>query len=472
MYPRPQWLLLTWLAASVVTLEARAQSITQPRPPNVIVILADDLGYADLSCYDARLIKTPRLDRMAAEGVRFTDFYAAANVCTPSRAALLTGCYPKRVGLAEVAPKGDAKSGRVLYANSPYGLNPDEVTIAELLKSRGYATGMVGKWHLGDAKPFLPTKQGFDSYFGIPYSNDMKPLVYMRAEAIIEQKVVQREITSLYTDESIKFIRANASKPFFLYLAHNMPHTPIAATERFKGKSAGGLYGDTVEELDDSIGRLLDLLAELKIDEHTLVLFTSDNGPWHIRGEHGGSATPLRAGKGTTYEGGMRVPCVARWPGKIPPGTVCREMVTMMDVMPTVAKFAGASAPADRKIDGKDIADLMLAKPGATSPHEAFSYYSGNRLNAVRSGQWKLKLQTTLQEETEYGKVENPQTPIEPKLFNLLVDPGEQKSVLKDHPDVVKRLTELADAARKELGDERTGATGANVRPVGEVPAR
>ncbi|MDQ3439588.1 MAG: sulfatase [Planctomycetota bacterium] len=459
--------LLTLLTLTLLTPLIHA---ADTRPPNVIVILTDDLGYADVGCYGAPLIKTPRLDRMAAEGIRFTDFYAAANVCTPSRAALLTGCYPQRVGLGQVQPKGDARSGRVLYANSPYGLHLDEVTMGEVLKSRGYATGMVGKWHLGDAKPFLPTKQGFDSYFGIPYSNDMKPLVYMRGEEVIEQKVVQREITGLYTDESLKFIRANEGNPFFLYLAHNMPHTPIAASDRFKGKSAGGLYGDAVEELDDSTGRILDLLTELKLDAHTLMVFTSDNGPWHIRGEQGGSASPLRAGKGTTYEGGMRVPCLMRWPGKIPPGTVSGELVTMMDVMPTVAKFAGASAPIDRTIDGKDIADLLVAKPGAKSPHEAFFYYSGNRLNAIRSGQWKLKFQTTLQEETEYGKVENPQTPIEPKLYNLLTDPGEQKSVLKDHPDVVKRLTELAAAARKDLGDERAGLTGGNVRAVGEVP--
>jgi arylsulfatase A len=289
---------------------------------------------------------------------------------------------------------------------------------------------------------------------------------------VIEQKVEQNSITQLYTDESLKFIRANAGKPFFLYLAHNMPHTPIAASERFKDKSAGGLYGDAVEELDDSIGKVLDLLAELKLDDNTLVIFTTDNGPWHIRGEDGGNATPLRAGKGTTYEGGMRVPCIMRWPGKIPAGTTCREMATMMDVMPTVGKFAGASEPSDRTIDGKDIADLLFAKAGAKSQHEAFFYYSGNRLNAVRSEQWKLKFQTTLQEETEYGKIENPQTPIEPKLYNLLTDPGEQKSVFKDHPDVVKRLTELADAARKDLGDERAGVAGANVRAVGEVAAQ
>src|SRR5687768_16861095 len=414
-------LTILLIAAPAPALAAAAAD----RAPNVVLILADDLGYNDLSCYGAPLINTPRIDRMAAEGVRFTDFYVAGSVCTPSRAALMTGCYPKRVGLAEVtiAQGQNARSARVLYADSPYGLSPDEITIAEVLKSRGYATGMIGKWHLGDAKEFLPTRQGFDSYFGIPYSNDMKPLLYIRGDEVIDENVDQATITDRYTDESLKFIRDNNDKTFFLYLAHNAPHTPLFAGERHKGKSVRGLYGDVVEAIDESTGKILDLLAELKLADNTLIIYTSDNGPWHVRGEHGGSASPLRAGKGTTYEGGMRVPCIMRWPGKIPEGTVCREIATMMDVMPTVVQFAGASAPTDRNIDGKDIADLLFAKPGAKSPHEAFFYYSGNRLNAVRSGQWKLKFQTTLAEETEYGKIENPQTPIEPKLFNLLVDP-------------------------------------------------
>jgi arylsulfatase A-like enzyme len=458
------FVLLLLCAAAAPTARARGAD----RPPNVLVILSDDLGYADLGCYGAPQIKTPRLDRLAGEGMRFTDFYAAANVCTPSRAALLTGCYPQRVSLGEVKRAGDANSSRVLYSNSPYGLNPDEITLAEIMKSRGYATGMVGKWHLGDAKEFLPTRQGFDSYFGIPYSNDMTPLVFIRGEEVVERDPPQASIADRYTEESIAFIKKNRDKPFFLYLAHNAPHTPIDVPPAWRGKSAGGLYGDVVEHLDHNIGRVLDTLADEKLAENTLVIFTSDNGPWHIRGEQGGNATPLRAGKGTTYEGGMRVPCIVRWPAKIPAASVCRELATQMDLYPSLAAIAEAKLPTDRIIDGKEITDLLFAKPGAKSPHDAFFYYSGNRLSAVRAGEWKLKLRTTLQEETEYGKIDNPQTPIEPKLYNLLVDPGEQKSVLKDHPEIVARLNDLAARAREDLGDARMGVVGKNVRPVGE----
>jgi len=454
------------------TPQLRAAAAAAERPPNIVLILADDLGYNDLGCYGAPRIKTPRIDSIAAAGIRFTDFYVAGAVCTPSRAALMTGCYPKRVSMAEaiVAEGQKARSSRVLYPGSPYGLNPDEITIPETLKPRGYTTGMIGKWHLGDAKEFLPTRQGFDSYFGIPYSNDMEPLHYLRGEAV-DSLAEQPTITEHYTAEAIKFLKQqSADKPFFLYLAHNAPHVPLFANPRFKGKSAGGLYGDLVEEVDDSTGQILDTLDQLKLADNTLVIFFSDNGPWYLQGENGGSASPLRAAKGATYEGGMRVPCVMRWPGKIPAGSVCRELATAMDFLPTLAALAGGAAPSDRIIDGKDIRDLIFAKPNARTPHEAFFYYNGNRLACVRSGEWKYKVKTTLQEETEYGKYEAPQSGIPPRLFNLTLDIGEQKSVAADHKDIVERMTRLIDAARQDMGDARLNIEGKNVRPIGHIP--
>jgi arylsulfatase A-like enzyme len=407
---------------------------------------------------------------MAAEGIRFTDWYAPAPVCTPTRAGLLTGCYPQRLGFG-VIPKErpNGADAHVLYSRSQHGLNLAEVTIAEMLKARGYATGMVGKWHLGDAPEFLPTRQGFDLFFGLPYSNDMKPSVLMRGERVVEEPVEQATLTRRYTDESIKFVRENKDRPFFLYLAHNMPHTPLHASEQFRGKSPRGLYGDVVEELDWNVGRLLDALKELGLDERTLVVFTSDNGPWHMRGEDGGSATPLRAGKGTTYEGGMRVPFIARLPGRVPAGKASREPLSHIDLAPTIAALTGAAMPTDRIIDGKDVSPILLGTPGAKNPHEAFFYYGDGRLNAVRSGKWKLKLETTLQEETYYGKVSAPEAKIPPALYDLELDPGEQKSVLADHPDVAKRLQGLAETAREDLGDARLGVVGRGVRPIGRV---
>jgi arylsulfatase A len=447
---------------------ARAQ---ESRPPNFVVIFTDDQGYNDIGCFGSLLIKTPHLDRMAAEGMKLTDFYVSAPVCTPSRASLMTGCYAQRLSLADV-PRVDDKGRKpnlVLRSNSEWGLHADEVTIAEVLKERGYATACVGKWHLGHLPPFLPTRQGFDSYFGIAYSNDMKPTPLMRDEEVIEEPAVQETLTERYTEEALTFIRANRDRPFFLYLPHSMPHTPLHVSERFRGKSAGGLYGDVIECIDWGVGEILNTLAEQGIDDQTLVLFTSDNGPWLVRGEHGGSAMPLRAGKGTTYEGGMRVPCIVRWPGHVPAGTVCSEVATTMDVLPSFARLAGTSPPAGRIIDGKDIWPLLSGQPGAKSPHEAFFYFFANELHAVRSGPWKLKFKTTLHNEDIYRPYPQRDAVIPESLYNLAVDPGEQKNVMRDHRDVAERLRALADKAREDLGDSLTGVQGRNVRPIGSL---
>jgi arylsulfatase A-like enzyme len=407
--------------------------------PNFIIIFTDDQGYQDIGCFGSPLISTPNLDRMADEGMKFTDFYVAASVCSPSRAALLTGCYPPRVSIT-----------KVLFPRDSIGLNPDEVTIADILKTRGYATACVGKWHLGHLPQFLPMQQGFDFYYGIPYSNDMRikrgdksgpPL--MRNEDIIEHPANQATLTQRYTEESIKFITENKDRPFFLYLPHTMPHVPLFVSESFKGKSKRGLYGDVIEEIDWSVGRILKTLKELGIDEKTLVLFTSDNGPWLGKRKNGGSALPLRDGKFSTYEGGMREPCIARWPGRVPAGTVCPQVCSTIDLLPTFAQLAGAKLPADRVIDGKDIWPLMSGTPGAKSPHKAFFYYRGNNLEAVRSGKWKLRR----------GK--------KTELYDLEADISEANNVAAEHPGIVKRLTYIMKEFDRELK--------ANARPPGKA---
>jgi arylsulfatase len=462
---------IRFFALAALFLIAAPVALADTRPPNIIIILTDDQGYADLSCYGSTTIKTPRIDQMAAEGMRFTDFYCPGTVCTPTRAGLLTGAHPQRLGLDWIPnEKPNGEDTHVMYALSRHGLNPDEETIAELLKARGYVTGMLGKWHLGDAPPFLPTKQGFDSFFGTPYSNDMKPAVLMRDEKVVENPMDQDTLIERYTEEAIKFIGVNQEKPFFLYFAHNMPHRPLHVSARFRGKSgsARGLYGDVIEAIDWSVGEVLDTLKKLNLDENTLVVFTSDNGPWLWIGEQGGSAFPLRGGKGTTYEGGMRIPFIARWPGHIPAGKSCQEPLTHLDLVPTICVLTGAKLP-EKKIDGADISPILLGTPDAKNPHEAIFYYGDGNLNAVRSGRWKFKVQTSLQQETEYGKYESPDAKIPPALYDLELDPNEQKNVAADHPDVVERLKKYLHEERQELGDRRLDIVGKGVRPRGEV---
>ena len=448
---------------------AGAAVLPPQRQPNFIIIFTDDQGYGDVGVFGARDFETPNLDRMAGEGVRFTSFYVAAPVCTPSRAALMTGCHPMRVGLGH----------RVLFPYSKTGLNPSEITIAEILNKRGYSTACIGKWHLGHHPKFLPTRQGFDSYFGIPYSNDMgshyysqfqfksPPLPLMRDEELIEQAPDQRYLTRRYTEEAVRFITKSKDQPFFLYLPHNMPHRPIAASEKFKGKSKHGLYGDVVEELDWSVGEILATLKKLNIDDNTLVLFTSDNGPvvWEgtPRGYRSGSAGPLRGHKNTTWEGGMREPCIMRWPGRIPKGSACDEMATSMDVLPTFAKLAGAEAPGDRIIDGKDIWPLISGQPGARTPHKVFYYYRDERLQAVRAGNWKLHVYRPEWEQDEKARRAGC------LLYDLDADIGETTNVAASHPGVVRNLQALAEQAREDLGDAVQKRKGKNVRPVGQL---
>jgi arylsulfatase A len=431
------------------------------------------VGYADIGAFGAKGYQTPNLDRMTAEGVKFTDFYAAAPSCTPSRAALMTGCYPQRVGLPNV-----------IGPSAKIGISDKEQTIAEILKPLGYATACYGKWHLGHHPKFLPTRHGFDEYFGLPYSNDMWPkhptnksfpdLPLVEGERTIEYNPDQTQLTTWYTERSVRFIEKNKDRPFFLYLPHSMAHVPLFVSDKFKGKSEQGLYGDVMMEIDWSVGQILSTLKRLDIDEKTLVIFCSDNGPWLSYGDHAGSAKPLREGKGTTFDGGQREPTLMRMPGKIPAGIVCNEPASTMDILPTITKLTGAKLSAHR-IDGKDIWPLMSGVPGVKSPHEAFFYYRGFALEAVRSGKWKLHLLHSYR--TLAGRpggtggqpAKYEQATIGPALFDLENDIGEQHDVSARHPAIVKRLTALADQMRQDLGDSAKKMTGQNRRPPGRL---
>lgn len=453
--------------------------------PNIIIIFTDDHGYGDLGCYGSPDIRTPHIDKMAHEGIRFTSFYGAP-FCGPSRAQLLTGCYPARVSHA-----------RNPGPSSPYGLNPDEITIAEILSEQGYVTKCIGKWHLGDAPEFLPTRQGFDSYFGIPYSNDMwryhpkmppreqedslmlaireraaytgfagegsyypprggfpNDLPLMNGEEVIELNPDQRQLTTRYTDSAIDFIEKNKEHPFFLYLAHNMPHVPLFVSEKHAEKSFRGLFGDVMMEIDWSVGQILDKLKELGLDENTLVVFTSDNGPWLQYGIDGGSAGPLREGKGTVYEGGMRVPAVFRWPGKIEAGQTTSVMAGNLDLLPTLASLAGTEVPSGRTIDGRNLWPVLSGE-SKNSPHDYFHYMGGSREGeanylGIRDERWKLLVNINRE-----GNV------VPKELYDLGADVSERFNRLEDHPDIVTRLKSEAQAFYNDLSQ--------NIRPAGHL---
>ena len=447
------WLLSGCVGMSAV-LSACVPRAAAAQQPNIVLIFTDDQGYQDLGCFGSPKIKTPNLDRMASQGMRFTDFYSANSVCSASRASLLTGRYPPRTTITGV-----------LFPRNKNGLPAEEITIAEVLKKQGYATACIGKWHLGHKQEFLPTRQGFDTYYGIPYSNDMwidpeAPLAddivlrdgvtveeiragkhkknkvpLMRDEKVIEFPADQVTLTKRYTDEAIAFIRKNKAKPFFVYLPHTMPHIPIFATEAFKGKSERGLYGDVIEEIDANVGRLLGTLKEMGLDEKTLVIYTSDNGPWNLKNGHGGCALPLRGFKFSTWEGGHRVPCIMRWPGKIPAGTECGEVTGTIDMLPTFAALAGGKVPDDRPIDGLNISTLMFdSKKEPKVAREMLCYWKGRGLQAIRVGDWKLRMN---------GK--------KTELFELSKDISEAKNLAAEMPEKTADLKVLLQETEKRI---------------------
>lgn len=458
------------------------------RPPNVVIIFIDDMGYADIGPFGAEGYETPNLDRMAAEGMRFTDFIVSSAVCSASRAALLTGCYHRRVGISGALGPG-----------SNIGIHADELTLAEVCKQKGYATAVFGKWHLGHHPKFLPLAHGFDEYFGLPYSNDMWPLhpdhvdlpddaeqrkrgfpnlPLIEGDKVINANVSgedQSQLTTWYTEHAVDFINRNRDQPFFLYLPHSMVHVPLFVSDKFKGQSQRGLFGDVVMEIDWSVGEILAAIKNNDLDNHTLVIFTSDNGPWLSYGDHAGSAAPLREGKGTAFEGGVREPTLMRWPGKIPAGATCNELSSTIDLLPTVAVLIGAELPA-HKIDGKDIRPLMFGQGGARSPHGVFFYYyESGQLQAVRDRRWKLHFPhnyRTLADRpggTGGKPAAYSQAKIDLELFDLKQDAGETTNVAQQRPGIVQRLLRSAEAARDDLGDTLTKRVGKGTRPAGRL---
>ncbi len=481
------WSLIVWLVAGKLDGIAAAADA----PPNIVLIMADDLGYGDLGCYGAKSIKTPHLDRLAREGMRFTNFYVSEAVCSASRASLLSGCYAVRVGLQGA-----------LNHTSKIGIGSNELLLGELCQQKSYATALYGKWHLGHLPAYSPLRHGFDEFLGIPYPNDCSnkfhpivrtfpPLPLIEGEQVIAEEPDQAAFTGMFTQRAVRFIERHKSQPFFLYVPHVMPHVPIHASERFRGTSAGGLYGDTVEELDASVGEILAALKQHELDDRTLVIFTSDNGPFLSYGDHAGSAGPLRGGKLTAFEGGVRVPGLMRWPGKIPAGQECHEVAATIDLLPTIAGLLGASLSANR-IDGQDIWPLMSGREGAKTPHESYLYYNGGELHALRAGNWKLHFPhpflvvngtpgtngkpanfanlkpASITQSGLEGIASRHGYRVEKcglELYDLHDDVSESRNVADKHPDVVQRLQALADTARADLGDSLTRRQGTGVRP-------
>jgi len=458
--------------------------------PNIVIIYTDDQGYGDVGVYGAEGFETPNIDRMASQGRRFTDYYVAQPVCSASRTALLTGCYPNRIGIHGA-----------LGPRNRNGIHDDELTLAELCRSRGYATAIFGKWHLGHHRKFLPLQHGFDEYFGIPYSNDMwplhprlvnlppaaakrkqgyPPLPLFEGNEIADAEVTpedQETFTTAFTERAVNFIERNTERPFFLYVPHPQPHVPLFVSDKFRGKSERGLYGDVMMEIDWSVGQILETLRRNQLDERTLVVFATDNGPWISYGDHAGTTAGLREAKGTTFEGGVRVPCIMRWPGQIPAGSVCDDPLMTIDILPTVAELIGGKLP-DHDIDGRNVWPLIAGEGDAASPHEAyFFFYRQGDMEGLRSGRWKLHFPhqyRTLSGRpggTDGRPVPYDQAKTSLELYDLANDRNETTNVAADHPDVVARLQQLADAKRRELGDKLRKIKGSGVRPAGFVDA-
>lgn len=484
---KPTRLIYRLAVCSLASLCVHAAVAADASRPNIVIIFCDDLGYGDIGPFGAAGYATPNLDRMAREGTRLTRFYVAQAVCSASRAALLTGCYPNRIGIQGA-----------LGPAAKIGIADEETTLAEIVKQRDYATAIFGKWHLGHPPQFLPVRHGFDEYLGLPYSNDMWPyhpellklplaerkrrfpdLPLIRGERVANPNVTaddQRNLTTSYTEGAVDFIDRNHERPFLLYLAHSMPHVPLFVSDKFEGKTERGRFGDVIAEIDWSVGQVLDALVRHKLDENTLVIFTADNGPWLSYGDHAGSAGPLREGKGTSWEGGVREPFIARWPGKIPAGGECNEPAMTIDLLPTIAGLVGAKLP-DNKIDGLDIWPLLAGTPSAKSPHESlWHYYADNELQAVSSGPYKLYLPHTYR--TLGGRpggaggtpVDYEQRTLkEPELYDVVTDASETTNIAADHPDVIERLQAVAEAARADLGDSLTKRKPTGARPVGKL---